>query len=205
MRSLRGKSGDIFRHNILKPKILTNSQQGGHSVEELHDKKVVIISAHNFEDIELIYPYYRLKEAGAEVKIVSLEKGVIRGKHGIEVMAECTIKELDADNFDAVVIPGGWAPDRLRVYKEVLEFVSKMDKKGRLIAAICHGPHVLISAGVVKGRKLTAVRPLWDDLKNAGAEVRDTAVVTDKNLVTSRFPPDLPAFCKEIIKALSKT
>jgi len=80
-----------------------------------------------------------------------------------------------------------------------------MNKKRKLIAAICHGPHVLISAGVVKGRKLTAVRPLWDDLKNAGATVQDKAVVRDKNIITSRFPPDLPAFCKEIIKTLSKT
>lgn len=174
-------------------------------MEELRDKKVVIISTHNFEDTELIYPYYRLKEAGADVKIASLEKGTIRGKHGIEVTAERAIKELDADNYDAVIIPGGWAPDRLRVYKEVLDLVSRMNKKGKLIAAICHGPHVLISAGVVRGKKLTAVRPLWDDLKNAGATVQDKAVVRDKNIITSRFPPDLPVFCKEIIKALSKT
>ncbi len=174
-------------------------------MEELRDKKVVIISTHNFEDTELVYPYYRLKEAGADVKIASLEKGTIRGKHGIEVTAERLIKELDANNYDAVIIPGGWAPDRLRVYKEVLDFVSAMNKKRKLIAAICHGPHVLISAGVVKGRKLTAVRPLWDDLKNAGATVQDKAVVKDKNIITSRFPPDLPAFCKEIIKTLSKT
>ncbi len=174
-------------------------------MEELRNKRVVIISTHNFEDTELIYPYYRLKEAGADVKIASLEKGTIRGKHGIEVTAELTIKELDADNYDAVIIPGGWAPDRLRVYKEVLDLVSKMNKKEKLIAAICHGPHVLISAGVVRGKKLTAVRPLWDDLKNAGATVQDKAVVKDKNIITSRFPPDLPAFCKEIIKALSKT
>ena len=80
-----------------------------------------------------------------------------------------------------------------------------MNKKSKLIAAICHGPHVLISAGAVKGRKLTAVRPLWDDLKNAGATVQDKAVVRDKNIITSRFPPDLPAFCKEIVKTLSKT
>ena len=173
-------------------------------MEELRDKKVVIISTHNFEDTELIYPYYRLKEAGAEVEIASLEKGAIRGKHGIEVTAKLTMKELNVNNYDAVVIPGGWAPDRLRVYKEVLDFVSQMNKKGKLIAAICHGPHVLISAGIVKGKKLTAVKPLWDDLRNAGAIVQDTAVVKDGNMITSRFPPDLPAFCKEIIKALSE-
>ena len=172
---------------------------------ELRGKKVVIISTHNFEDTELIYPYYRLKEAGANVKIASLQKEIIRGKHGIEVPAELAIKELKPEDYDAVIIPGGWAPDRLRVYKEVLDFVSKMNKKEKLIAAICHGPHVLISAGIVKGRKLTAVRPLWDDLKNAGATVQDKAVVRDKNIITSRFPPDLPDFCKEIIKTLSKT
>lgn len=173
-------------------------------MEELLGKKVVIISTNNFEDTELMYPYYRLREAGATVKIASLEKGTIRGKHGIEVTATSTIKELDANNYDAVIVPGGWAPDRLRVHKEVLDFVSKMNKKKRLIAAICHGPHVLISAGVVKGRRLTAVKPLWDDLKNAGATVQDEAVVRDKNIITSRFPPDLPAFCREIIKALSE-
>lgn len=174
-------------------------------MEELRNKKVVIISTHNFEDTELIYPYYRLKEAGANVKIASLEKGTIRGKHGIEVPAELAIKELKPENYDAVIIPGGWSPDRLRTHKEVLDFVSQMNTKRKLIAAICHGPHVLISAEVVRGRKLTAVRPLWDDLKNAGAIVQDKAVVRDKNIVTSRFPPDLPAFCKEIIKSLSET
>jgi protease I len=174
-------------------------------MEELREKKIIIISTHNFEDTELIYPYYRLKEAGAEVNIASLEKGTIRGKHGIEVAAQFAVKELNPDNYDCVVIPGGWAPDRLRVYKEVLDFVSEMNKKGKVVAAICHGPHVLISAGIVKGRKLTAVKPLWDDLKNAGAMVQDKPVVRDKNLVTSRYPPDLPDFCREIIKALSES
>ncbi|NIU38642.1 DJ-1/PfpI/YhbO family deglycase/protease [Candidatus Bathyarchaeota archaeon] len=174
-------------------------------MEELQNKKAIIISTHDFEDTELIYPYYRLKEAGADVKIAALERGTIRGKHGIEVAAELSIKELNADDYDSVIIPGGWAPDRLRVYKEVLDFVAEMNRKGKLIAAICHGPHVLISAGVVKGVKLTAVKPLWDDLKNAGATVQNEAVVRDGNIVTSRFPPDLPQFCKEIISVLSKT
>lgn len=174
-------------------------------MEELQNKKAIIISTHDFEDTELIYPYYRLKEAGADVKIAALERGTIRGKHGIEVSAELSIKELNADDYDSVIIPGGWAPDRLRVYKEVLDFVAEMNRKGKLIAAICHGPHVLISAGVVKGVKLTAVKPLWDDLKNAGATVQNEAVVRDGNIVTSRFPPDLPQFCKEIISVLSKT
>lgn len=174
-------------------------------MEELQNKKAIIISTHDFEDTELIYPYYRLKEAGADVKIAALERGTIRGKHGIEVAAELSIKELNADDYDSVIIPGGWAPDRLRVYKEVLDFVAEMNRKGKLIAAICHGPHVLISAGVVKGVKLTAVKPLWDDLKNAGATVQNEAVVRDENIVTSRFPPDLPQFCKEIISVLSKT
>lgn len=174
-------------------------------MEELQNKKAIIISTHDFEDTELIYPYYRLKEAGADVKIAALERGTIRGKHGIEVAAELSIKELNADDYDSVIIPGGWAPDRLRVYKEVLDFVAEMNRKGKLIAAICHGPHVLISAGVVKGVKLTAVKPLWDDLRNAGATVQNEAVVRDGNIVTSRFPPDLPQFCKEIISVLSKT
>ncbi len=174
-------------------------------MEELQNKKIIIISTHDFEDTELLYPYYRLKEAGADVKIAALERGAIRGKHGIEVSAELSIKELNADDYDSVIIPGGWAPDRLRVYKEVLDFVAEMNRKGKLIAAICHGPHVLISAGVVKGVKLTAVKPLWDDLRNAGATVQNEAVVRDGNIVTSRFPPDLPQFCKEIISVLSKT
>ncbi|UCC27331.1 MAG: type 1 glutamine amidotransferase [Candidatus Bathyarchaeota archaeon] len=174
-------------------------------MEELQNKKAIIISTHDFEDTELIYPYYRLKEAGADVKIAALERGTIRGKHGIEVAAELSIKELNADDYDSVIIPGGWAPDRLRVYKEVLDFVAAMNRKGKLIAAICHGPHVLISAGVVRGVKLTAVKPLWDDLRNAGATVQNEAVVRDGNIVTSRFPPDLPQFCKEIISVLSKT
>ena len=115
-----------------------------------------------------------------------------------------TVAEADPQDFDCLVIPGGWAPDRLRRHAEVLDFVRKLHEKGKIIAAICHGPQVLISAGILKGKKVTCVSAIKDDVINAGAEYEDSPVVRDENIITSRVPRDLPFFCKEIIKALSQ-
>lgn len=126
------------------------------------------------------------------------------GKKGYPVDADADIKDCRADDFDALVIPGGWAPDYLRRHKLVLDFTRRMHEKKKTIAFICHGGWVPISAGILKGRKVTGVSAIKDDLTNAGAAYLDRPVVIDGNLISSRRPPDLPEFCRAIIKALSK-
>lgn len=166
--------------------------------------KVAILAGPDYEDLELHYPLIRLVEAGCEVKVLALTRDTVKGKHGLSVNPDQTFTEANPDEFDCVVIPGGWAPDRLRRYSEVLEFVKKISGKGGVVAAICHGPQVLISAGLLKGRKVTCVSAIKDDVVNAGAEYLDKPVVRDGNLITSRVPRDLPYFCREIIKALKE-
>lgn len=170
----------------------------------LKGKKIAILAGPDYEDLELHYPYLRLIEEGAEVKVLAMKKETVKGKHGLSVKAEMTVAEADPQDFDCLVIPGGWAPDRLRRHAEVLDFVRKLHEKGKIIAAICHGPQVLISAGILKGKKVTCVSAIKDDVINAGAEYEDSPVVRDENIITSRVPRDLPFFCKEIIKALSQ-
>jgi len=119
------------------------------------------------------------------------------------VKPDFTFAEVKPEEFDCVIIPGGWAPDRLRRYREVLDFVKNVATRG-IVAAICHGPQVLISAGLLKGRRVTCVSAIKDDVINAGAEYVDEPVVVDGNMITSRIPADLPYFCREIIKALEK-
>ncbi|HLD83855.1 MAG TPA: type 1 glutamine amidotransferase domain-containing protein [archaeon] len=167
-------------------------------------KKVLIFAAEGFEDNELLYPYYRLQEAGCDVKVVGLGESECRGKHGVPVKCDGKIEDFNADDFDVVIIPGGWAPDKLRRSKAALDFVRRMDAEKKLIASICHGPHVLVSADILKGRKLTCVSAIKDDVVNAGGIYSDEPVVIDGNLITSRTPADLPAFCLEIVKRLGE-
>ena len=124
-------------------------------------------------------------------------------KKGYPVVADQSIAQARAADFDAVVVPGGWAPDSLRQDKRVLKFVREMDHAGKVVAAICHAGWVLCSAGVLRGRKATCFKAIKDDLINAGAQYVDEEVVVDRNLITSRVPGDLPAFCREIVKALA--
>ena len=170
----------------------------------INNKKVIILAENQFQDLELLYPKYRLIEEGAKVVVAGTGEKNYRGKYGYPVDANGNIKEYRAKDFDAVVIPGGWAPDYLRRHKEVIDFVKEMDKQKKVIAAICHAGWVLASAGIVKGRKVTCFGGIKDDLINAGAKYSDKEVIVDGNLITSRKPDDLPAFCREIIKALSK-
>lgn len=170
----------------------------------LKGRKVAILAGPDYEDLELHYPYLRLIEEGAEVKVLALNKEVIKGKHGLYIQADQPIREVNPEDFDCVIIPGGWAPDRLRRYPEVLNFVKILNEKGKVIAAICHGPQILISAGILKGRRITCVSAIKDDVINAGAKYEDSPVVRDGNIITSRVPSDLPLFCREIIKALSQ-
>ena len=166
-------------------------------------KAVAILAEDDYEDLELWYPYYRLLEAGHNVKIVgSGRKPVFASKHGYEVKTDMSASEVDLEEFDAVVIPGGFAPDRMRRIPAVNELVRRMFKEGKVVAAICHAPSVLISANVLKGRKVTCFVSIKDDVMNAGARYKDEAVVVDGNLITSRFPADLPEFMKALLRAL---
>lgn len=149
-------------------------------------KKVVIITGANFQDEEFIYPYYRLQEAGFHVDVAVKNKEVVKGKYGILVKPTIDTTELKSNDYDLVILPGGHeAPDRVRQVKEVLDFVYDMNAKGKIISSICHGPWIMISAKIVKGRKLTGYIAIKDDIENAGGEYIDAPVVVDKNFVTS--------------------
>lgn len=168
----------------------------------LEGKRVAILAEDLYEDPELWYPYYRLQEAGAEVVIVGPEAKVYQSKHGYPARAEVAAAEVSADEFDAVVVPGGFAPDQLRRYPAVLDLVRRLFEQGKVVAAICHAAWVPISAGIMKGKRATCVSAVRDDLINAGATYLDEPVVVDGNVITSRIPRDLPAFLPAIIQAL---
>jgi protease I len=168
----------------------------------LEGKRIAVLAEDLYEDQELWYPYYRLLEAGAEVQIVGPEAKVYKSKHGYPATAAVAAKDVSADDFDGVVVPGGFAPDRLRRYQAVLDLVRGVFEKGGVVAAICHAAWVPISAGIMKGKKATCVSAIKDDMINAGATYLDQEVVVDGNLVTSRTPRDLPAFLPAIIAGL---
>lgn len=144
-------------------------------------------------------------EEDAEVAVAGKERRPYPSKHGYMADVDVELSEVDPNRFDALIIPGGVrCPDRLRRYREVLELVREMNKDGRIIASICHGPWVLISAGILKGRRATSYYSIRNDMANAGATYVDSPVVVDGNLVTSRGPGDLPDFCKAIIQLLRR-
>jgi len=173
---------------------------------ELKGKRVVILAEEMYEDPELWYPYYRLQEAGATVAIVGTGSAEIyHSKHGYPARADAKAEDVRAADVDAVVIPGGFAPDRLRRYPAVLKLVREAFGAGKVVASICHGPWVLVSAGVLRGRTATSVPAIRDDVANAGASWVDREVVRDGNLITSRTPADLPAFCRTIIVAMAES
>ena len=164
--------------------------------------KALIISADNFEDSELLVPYYRLKEAGVEVTVASLKKGAIMGKHGYEVAVDKTLDEVKLDEYALLILPGGAAPAVVRKESKALEIARSFFARSKPVAAICHGPQILISAGLLQGRHATCYKSVADELKEAGALYEDREVVVDGNLVTSRQPSDLPAFMRETMKQL---
>ncbi|AIF69517.1 peptidase [Palaeococcus pacificus DY20341] len=164
--------------------------------------KVLFLSADGFEDLELFYPLHRIKEEGHEVFIASNKKDYITGKHGYSVKVDFTFDEVDPDAFDALVLPGGRAPELVRIHEKAVAIAKKMFEDGKPVASICHGPQILISAGVLKGRKGTSVITIKDDLINAGAEYIDSEVVIDGNWVSSRHPGDLYAWMGEFVKLL---
>ncbi|MFO8017927.1 MAG: type 1 glutamine amidotransferase domain-containing protein [Promethearchaeia archaeon] len=162
--------------------------------------KIAILATDGFEDVELLYPYYRLKEAGYSVDLISLAIEEIKGKHGYPMAPDLYIKKADADDYIGVILPGGANnPDHLRRHKTVLNFVKKMDDQKKLIAAICHAGWVLISAKILTGRNATSYFAIKDDMVNAGVNFKDQPVVVSENLITSRSPADLPAFMKAIL------
>lgn len=164
--------------------------------------KALFISADNFEDTELLVPYYRFLEEGIEVDIASMKKGKIKGKHGYEVEATKTLAEAGADDYDILVLPGGRAPEAVRKEPKALELARDFFRKNKPVSAICHGPQLLISAGLLKGRRATCYRTVAPELKAAGALYEDREVVVDGSLVTSRRPSDLPAFLRETMKMI---
>jgi protease I len=157
-----------------------------------------------YQEMELWVPYYRLKEEGAEVKVVGPEKKTYTSKHGYPVNADVAAAGVSSKDFDGVVIPGGYAPDMMRRYPAMLKLVKDCFAEGKPVAAICHAGWVPISAGILKGKTATCFFAIKDDMINAGAKYVDEEVVVDGNLITSRKPDDLPAFCRELVKALEK-
>jgi protease I len=169
----------------------------------LSGKRVAVLVEDHYQDLELWYPLLRLKGAGAKVQVVGTGSATTyKGKHGYPVDADVAADEVRAQDVDAVIIPGGYAPDRLRRYPAVLKLVRDAFEAGRIVAAICHAGWVLVSAGILKGREVTSFSAIKDDLVNAGATWVDKEVVLDGNLITSRQPLDLPAFSDAIIAAL---
>lgn len=176
---------------------------------ELKNIKIAILATNGFEQSELAKPKEALEAAGAIVKIVSPQSGMIKGwtnkNWGDAFKVDIELKDAKADEFEALVLPGGvMNPDQLRIATGAIEFIKAFVKTNKPIAAICHGPWTLIDAGAVKGKTVTSWPSIKEDLKNAGAQWVDKEVVVDGNLITSRKPDDLPAFNKEIIRVLSK-
>jgi deglycase len=156
-----------------------------------------------YEDLEFWYPKIRMEEEGAEVVVIAPKAGeVYTGKYGLKAKSDTAIKDVKTDTFHALIIPGGYSPDKMRRHQEMVSFVKEMNKEGKPIAAICHAGWMLVSADIIKGKKVTGFFSIKDDMINAGAEWMDKEVVCDGNIITSRNPGDLPAFCREIIKNL---
>jgi len=170
---------------------------------ELKGKHIAILVEDLYNEFEFWYPYYRMKEAGAEVTVVGTGAKEYHSKIGLPAPGGVSAESVKAEQFDAVIIPGGYAPDRMRRNAAMLKVVRDCFKQGKIVAAICHAGWMLVSAGILKGKKATCFMSVKDDLVNAGATYLDQEVVRDGNLITSRTPDDLPAFCREIIAVAS--
>jgi protease I len=166
-------------------------------------KRAVIITAQNFQDEEFTYPYYRLLEEGFHVDVATPDKMAVFGKYGVPARPTIDTKDLRIENYDLVVLPGGFeAPDRLRIRKEVLVFVKAMFENNKIVAAICHGPWICISAGILRGKKATGYMSIADDIKNAGATYLDQEVVIDGNLITAPHYRNNGDFMQAVIKTM---
>ena len=165
-------------------------------------KRVAMVLAPNFEDVEATEPKRYLEELGAEVTVIGIERGRIQGKKGGTLEADATFAEVSPEDFALLVIPGGGAPENLRIHEPAVAFTRRFVESGKPVAAICHGPQLLISAKVLEGRTLTCVNKIRDDVINAGANYVDEALVEDGNLITSRVPADIPVFNEALGRAL---
>jgi protease I len=166
--------------------------------------RALIISADHFEDAELLFPFYRLQEEGLEVDIASIARGKINGKHGYEVAVGKALRDVDPNAYDILILPGGKAPATLRKEPAAVEIAQEFMRSNKPVAAICHGPQILITAGVMPGRRATCAPSVAEELQASGALYEDKEVVVDGKLVTSRQPSDLPAFMREIVRLLGK-
>lgn len=167
----------------------------------LTGKRILIFCGDDYEDLELWYPKLRLEEAGAHVTLAGQEAGKkYHGKHGYPCVSDAAISLMESDDFHGVVCAGGWMPDKLRRDPKVLSLVREFSASGKLVAAICHGGWIPISAGVYKGVRVTASPGIKDDLINAGAKWDDAPVVVDRHFISSRKPDDLPHFCAAILQ-----
>ena len=178
-------------------------------MQSIQGKRIAILATHGFEQSELEVPLKKLREAGAEVDVISLEDGEIKGWEGKDwgrpVRVDATLGDVSASAYDALVLPGGQInPDLLRVEPEAIAFIREFWSAGKVIGAICHAPWLLVEAGIAEGRKMTSYPSVSMDVKNAGAEFIDAEVVTDKGLVTSRKPDDLPAFCAKLVEEIAE-
>lgn len=165
-------------------------------------KKVAVVLANNYEDVEATSPIEAIKNAGGQVTIVGIEKGEVKGKKGDTQTVSQSFADVSPDDFDMLVIPGGGSPENLRIDDAAVQFTREFVNSGKPVASICHGPQLLISAKVVSGRKLTSVNKVRDDIVNAGGLYVDESLAEDGNLITSRVPDDLPVFNEAITKAL---
>ena len=168
----------------------------------LKGKRVLIFAAAQYEDLELWYPKIRLEEEGASTTVAGMGERTYQGKRGYPVTVDTNVEQVESSDFEALVIPGGFAPDQLRRSEHVLRLTKEIYQAGKPVAFICHAGWVPISAKILKGKRATSVRAIKDDMENAGVSWEDSAVVVDGNLISSRTPADLPQFCKALIAAL---
>jgi protease I len=178
-------------------------------MQTIQGKRIAVLATHGFEQSELEVPLGKLREAGAEVRVISLEPGEIKGWLGKDwgnpVPVDAVLGDVNAADFDALVLPGGQMnPDLLRVEPEAIAFIKAFWDEGKVVGAICHAPWLLVEAGIAQGLKMTSYNSIKTDVMNAGAEWSDAEVVTDKGLVTSRKPDDLPAFCAKLIEEIAE-
>src|SRR6266699_2841529 len=175
------------------------------STMRLQGKTIGYFVAEEVEDLEFWVPLMRLQEEGARVIVIGLSTQTVHGKHGLEMTPDVSIDEArGADELDGVVIPGGWAPDKLRRSQKLLQLVRDLDAQGKVIATICHGGWVPISAGIMRGRKATGTTAIKDDITNAGGIWVDAAAFRENNLVWGRVVDDIPDFCRELVAALAQ-
>ena len=167
-------------------------------------KKVAILIDEMYEDAEFIYPYYRLIEANIIVDIVAQNKTLYRAKHGTTVKATHTVHNLNTNEYDGVYIPGGYAPERLRTNPDMIKFVKSLFEAKKPICAVCHGPLLLISADILKGKKVTALHLIKDEIENAGASYTAKSVEQDENIITAQDPKSLPEMMKLFLSLLQK-